>query len=106
MKTTHNAFALLFAAITFTACTHQSIEPVRPVYQTQPIIRTDSIESVHILPNKTEQDARPVYYGLETVDQEPGHMPYQQPHTVTPSPQPIPRETVMPVVKSDSLAQY
>ncbi|MCX6214479.1 hypothetical protein [Spirosoma sp.] len=102
MKTTTNAFALLFAAISFTACTHESIEPVRPTTPVQPVFQMDSIQEVHILPEKTEQAESPFYYGLENVGQKNGPIPSEQPHVIMPSP----RQAVMPVVKSDTLAQY
>lgn len=103
MKTTIIAFALLFATISFTACTHQSIEPIRPATQPSSFVRTDSIETVHMLSEKAEL---PVYNGFETVEQEFDRKPYQQPHIVMPSPQPMPRESVMPVMKLDTLTQY
>lgn len=67
MKTTTNAFALLFAAISLTACMHQSIEPVRSTTPVQPVVQMDSIQGIHILPEETEQAESPFYYGLENV---------------------------------------
>ena len=102
MKTTNNALTLLFAALSFTACTNQSIEPVRSVTPIQSTVQSDSLSPVHILPEKTQQSETPYQYGLETVDQKEENTPYQQPHVITP----LPRQTVMPVMKSDTLDQY
>ncbi|SOD88072.1 hypothetical protein [Spirosoma fluviale] len=106
MKTTHNAFALLFAAITFTACTSQSVEPVRPTSRPQSVMYADSTLPDQAMPGQPDRSEK-IPHGVATVDQEPGGNPYQPLiNTPLPQPKPLPRQAVMPVVESDSLAQY
>lgn len=102
MKTITKTLALLVVAAAFTACTNQSIEPVRPIQQ----LRTDTTHS--LIQSSTEgEPGRQQLHGkmISAEDVDPGTT--QPGPGVEPTPYPVsvpaPRPAVMPVEQLSGL---
>ena len=103
MKTINKTLAILFAAAAFTACTNQSIEPMRPVTQPQLVARPDTASGPYrIVREDDEQPAKPQRGKITTTD-EPDRNDFQPQLTPEPTPKPMPHLPALPVAQSDTL---
>ena len=104
MRTINTTFALLFAAIAFTACTNLAIEPMRPATQLQTITRPDTTSTpTRILMEGDEQSTKP-NYGKVTPNQESDRNNDQPRPVADPMPRPMPKPVVKSQPKPDTLA--
>lgn len=103
MKTINKTLALLFAAVAFTACTNQPIEPMRPATQPQSVVRPDTASGPYRI--VSEEDERPVkpQRGKVTTTDAPDRNDYQPQRLEEPTPKPMPRLAVQPVAQADTL---
>lgn len=114
MKTIKNTFALLFAVLSFAACTDQTIEPAKPAYPSQlGIVRPDTTVTgpVQLTTENDDNQLKAVQPRTSVSGEQPGRSPFQlasvdSPEPVdVPRPVEVPRPAVMPVIALDSLAQ-
>ncbi len=111
MKTINKALALLISAVAFTACTDQSIEPMRTTTQPQSmIVRPDTTYSSDRITLENNEQLTYERHGKVTLT-ENVEQATPQPTTVEapaslPKPHVVPRDephqTVMPVVHADA----
>lgn len=107
MKTINNTFAFLLAGFAFTACTQQTIEPGKPIYQAQSTMRADSTRPYRDTSENAVELVK-LQHGVVVVSpvNEPTPKPAtDQPPVATLSPRPMPRLTVMPLIQENTLAQ-
>lgn len=103
MKTIKTTIALLFAAVAFTACTHESIEPVRPVMQSPTVMKADTNQTV-IREEYGDEPTLLKHYKLPTETQ-PSYPTTPKPMIPSyPAPVKNPRPAGQPVMLADSLA--
>ena len=103
MKTIKNTFALSFAA-----CTDQTIEPAKPAYPSQlGIVRPDTAVTgpVQLTTENDDNQRGSVQPRRSGSGEQPGHSPHQLASVDSPEPVDVPRPAVMPVVALDTLAQ-
>ena len=103
MKTITKTLALLFATVAFTACTNQSIEPVRPAAQIQSDTthrRVQSPAGNDLQSQKYLSEKMIVTEGADQDNTQP--MPIVEP-TPYPVSVPSPRPAVMPMEQINAL---
>ena len=67
MKTINKTLAFLFASFAFTACTKESIEPVRPILH---VVRLDTITKSKFLTTEQEEPSADWKYGKVMTNEE------------------------------------